>query len=484
MPRPSLADLADRLDDAAGAGIERLVVDHHRRRLRRIGRLDALDAPGGEWAAGEPPPRAGNSFEVFVDGAEALPQIASAISAARSQVWVAGWFFSPGFRLGEGEGSTLRGLLAEAAERVEVRVLAWAGSPLPLFRPDRGDVRAMREELTRGTRIACALDSRERPLHCHHEKLVIIDGRIAFVGGIDLTSYSGNRRDLSRHPPRGEIGWHDASSRLEGPAAGDVAAHFAMRWREVAGQALELAGPSRAAGEVELQVVRTVPERIYDALPRGDFRILESYLRALRSAQRLIYLENQFLWSPEIVAVLADKLRRPPVDEFRLVVLLPVKANNGAEDTRGQIAVLAQADGGAGRFLACTLHQIGTSDPKPVYVHAKIGIVDDCWLTLGSANLNEHSLFNDTEMNVVCRDPQIARRVRLRLWAEHLECDATELEDEPHRIVDERWRPLAKEQLERRGTGRPLSHRLVLLPGASRRSSRLLGPLNGLLVDG
>ena len=57
----------------------------------------------------------------------------------------------------------------------------------------------------------------------------------------------------------------------------------------------------------------------------------------------------------------------------------------------------------------------------PVYVHAKVGIVDDAWLTIGSANLNEHSLFNDTEMNVVCHDGELARATRLRLWAEHLE---------------------------------------------------------------
>ena len=64
-------------------------------------------------------------------------------------------------------------------------------------------------------------------------------------------------------------------------------------------------------------------------LPRGDFRILESYTRALRSARELIYLENQFLWAPEIVSILADKLRNPPHPTFRVVVLLPAKANNG-----------------------------------------------------------------------------------------------------------------------------------------------------------
>jgi len=75
-----------------------------------------------------------------------------------------------------------------------------------------------------------------------------------------------------------------------------------------------------AVGEVELQIVRTVPEHMCEAVPKGDFRILESYGRALRSAERLIYLENQFLWAPEIGAILAEKLRHPPSDDFRLLV--------------------------------------------------------------------------------------------------------------------------------------------------------------------
>ena len=120
----------------------------------------------------------------------------------------------------------------------------------------------------------------------------------------------------------------------------------------------------------------------------------------------------------------------------------------------------------------------------PVYVHAKIGIVDDAWLTVGSANLNEHSLFNDTEMNVVTHDPAIARQTRLRLWAEHLELTADDVDGDPAQVIDDLWHPISKEQLTRRQAGEPLTHRLVRLPHISRRSERLLGPLQGLLVDG
>jgi len=468
----------ERIDQGVGERLERILVAHHRRRLRRIGQLAALDAPAGGWAA-EPPPRQGNRLELHVDGDSTFPRLVDAIRGARSYVHVAGWHFTPELEL---EGTTLRELLAETAQRVDVRVLQWAGAPLPLFHPARGEVREGRERLSLGTRIRHELDARERPMHCHHEKLVIVDGEVACVGGIDLSLLGGDRRDDSAHPARGELGWHDAASRIEGPAVADVASHFAMRWAEVTGEELPEAAPSDG-GEVELQVVRTVPNGIYDRLPHGDFTILESYLRALRSAEQLIYLESQFLWSPELVRVLADKLRNPPSDDFRLVVLLPAKAKNGQEDTRGQLGVLINADDGAGRFLAATLWQPGPGG-QPVYVHAKIGIVDDRWLTIGSANLNEHSLFNDTEMNVVTHDPGLARQTRLQLWAEHLECDPVELEGNPAQIVDERWRPLAEEQLERASSDGHSTQKLRLLPRISRRTKGMLGPLSGLLVDG
>jgi phosphatidylserine/phosphatidylglycerophosphate/cardiolipin synthase-like enzyme len=468
----------ERLDQAVGDRLEQVVVWHHRRRLRRAGQLSALDTPPGGWAT-DPPPRPGNRIELHVDGASAFPRLVEAIRSARSHVHLAGWHFTPEITL---DGTVLRELLAEAAERIDVRVLQWAGAPLPLFHPDRREVREGRDRLSKGTRIRHELDARERPLHCHHEKLAIVDGEVAFVGGIDLSLLGGDRRDDSAHPARGELGWHDAASRIEGPAVGDVASHFAMRWAEVTGEELASHEPSER-GDVELQVVRTVPNGIYDRLPHGDFTILESYLRALRSAEKLIYLESQFLWSPELVHVLVDKLRNPPSDDFRLVVLLPAKAKNGQEDTRGQLGVLVDADDGAGRFLACTLWQPGPGG-KPVYVHAKIGIVDDRWLTIGSANLNEHSLFNDSEMNVVTHDPGLARHARLQLWAEHLECDPGELEGEPAQLVDERWRPLAEEQHERAQRDGHGTQKLRLLPRISHRTKGMLGPLNGLLVDG
>jgi phosphatidylserine/phosphatidylglycerophosphate/cardiolipin synthase-like enzyme len=467
-----------------GETISAQIRAHHERRLRRVGWERAIGAPAGGWAEGEPPPRAGNALRVLVDGDEALPAIAEELQHATSHVHVTGWYFSPGFALvRDEEPVVLRNLLAELAERVEVRVLVWAGAPLPLFRPSRGEVEEMRDRLVTGTRIQCGLDSRERPLHCHHEKTIVIDDRVAFVGGIDLTTESGDRYDSSDHPARALPGWHDAAARIEGPAVTDVAEHFRMRWHEVTGETLPGARPAGVAGDVELQVVRTVPEKIYDAVPRGDFRILESYMRAFRQAQRFIYVENQFLWSPEIASVLGEKLVDPPSEDFRLVFVLPSKPNSGNDDTRGVLAELIDLDEDD-RVLACTLYARSGPLADPVYVHAKVAIVDDEWLTVGSANLNEHSLFNDTELNVVTHDAAVARATRLRLWSEHLELPVEEIAGDPVRVIDDLWHPISHEQFERRHAGQPLTHRLVRLPHVSRRSSRLLGPINGLFVDG
>jgi phosphatidylserine/phosphatidylglycerophosphate/cardiolipin synthase-like enzyme len=322
-------------------------------------------------------------------------------------------------------------------------------------------------------------------MHCHHEKLVVVDDRLASVGGIDLTTFYGDRYDSSAHPWRPDVGWHDAAMLVRGPVVADVAEHFRFRWQETTGEELASVEPPAAAGEHELQLVQTVPERVYERLPRGQFRILEAYVRALESAERLIYLESQFLWSAEIVRILAAKLNRPPSDEFRLVVVLPAHPDSGEDDSRGQVAQLVDADGGGGRFLACTLFARDGDRRTPIYVHAKIGIVDDRWLTLGSANLNEHSLFNDTEVNVVTCDGELARSTREQLWAEHLELPLDEVRAKtPAELVDEFWKPVAEDQRARRGRGEPLTHRLVELPGVSRRSRRLRGPLQGLVVDG
>lgn len=471
------------LDRRIGESVSAAVCRRHAHRLERLGKGSLLD-PSGGWAQDSPPPRPGNRMEVLIDGEAALGRMVDELARAETSVYISGWFLSPDFVMRAGATPVVvRNLLAELAGRVDLRVLLWAGAPLPVFRPSRRTVRRTRDELRRAG-IRCELDAHEHPLHCHHEKTIVIDDRVAFVGGIDLTAMAGDRRDSQRHPSRADVGWHDVAAVAEGPVVADVAAHFRLRWGGVTGETLPPPSPPPEAGGATVQLVRTVPERTYPGLPRGDFGIVETYSRAIRSARELVYLESQYLWSPELVRLLADKLRNPPSDRFRVLLVLPGHPYGGADDTRGALGELVAADGGAGRVLACALYAPAGRVADLIYVHAKVGVIDDRILIVGSANLNDHSMFNDTEAALVTDDAELAGATRRRLWAEHLECDADEVAGDPAEIVDGRFRPRAEEQAERRRRGLPMTHRLSLLQGMSLGSARLLGPLEGLLVDG
>ena len=247
--------------------------------------------------------------------------------------------------------SSLGALLAELAERIDVRVLVWAGRAGAGLPPDaRGRCAKAVATLTRGTNIRCAARPARASVSLPPREDDLIDGEVAFVGGIDLTDDGRRPLRLERRIVLAGASAGTTSARAcaarRSPTSHD---HFALRWDAVTGERLDRCPPGAAARATSRsRSCARWPRTCMTTFPRGDFRILESYMRALRSAHRLIYLENQFLWSPEIVAVLADKLRHPP--RRRLPPRRPAsaKANNGQDDTRGQLGVLADADDGAG----------------------------------------------------------------------------------------------------------------------------------------
>ena len=397
-------------------------------------RLGARARPSGRrLGRRRPPARPGNAVEVLIDGAQALPAIAEELRRARSHVHLTGWHFSPDFALvRDGEPVVLRNLLAELAERLDVRVLVWAGAPLPLFRPSRGNVRKMREQLIQHTKIECALDAKERPLHCHHEKTIVIDDRVAFVGGIDLTSESGDRYDTNDHPrARGRR----LARRLRedrGPGR--------QRCRRALPHALARSHRRNACpGRAHRAPPATSSCRSCAPCPSTSTQRRRAATSASSSPTSAPSKPPNSSSTSKTSSSGRPKSRprsttsssNPPMPDFRLLLLLPAKPNSGADDTRGVLGELIEADADAGRLLACTLYARSAHVADPIYVHAKIAIIDDDWLTLGSANLNEHSLFNDTEMNLVTHDPDLARQTRLRLWAEHLELPIEEIPSDP-----------------------------------------------------
>ena len=185
----------------------------------------------------------------------------------------------------------------------------------------------------------------------------MIDDRVAFVGGIDLTLDGGDPYDTSNHRARGGIGWHDARGADRRPAVRDVADHFRLRWQ--AASRRERCQPAPEPGLPVTSSSRSsapLPAGTYRAVPNGDYSILESYVGALRSAERSSISRTSSCGHRRSSTSSPTSWRDPPTEEFRVVVLLPARANDGADISRGQVAALIDADDGNDRFLACTVY--------------------------------------------------------------------------------------------------------------------------------
>ncbi len=425
-----------------------------------------------QWYPGGTPPRRYNRVTPLIHGDTYFAALRQAMERAESYIYIVGWCLTPKIPMARSsEADLLRTqllpLLSEAASRVPVRILLWSGATA-LMQPTERSVREVQRTIEQEGQgdILCRLDHSAQWSHCHHQKAVVIDGQVAFVGGMDLTTFSGDRWDTASHPLRAGVNWHDAQLQIEGEAVADVERNFLQRWEAVTGDAdLPHHVPRVEPGwNTPVQIVRTVLKRVYPFAPDGEFGIHYAYLHALRGARRLVYLENQYLWSPYIMAALREAIRRPRHEAFRIVVVLPAHAGNGKWDNDKHVEQLLKADAGRGIVSVYAPYTAGPNmggrpfSYRPVYVHAKVAVIDDEWLTVGSANLNDRGLATDGELNALVHDPELARRVRVDLWSEHLGLPREQVEGaDPIDLVDREWPRAAKENAAIIATGqRPL----------------------------
>ena len=276
--------------------------------------------------------------------------------------------------------------------------------------------------------------------------------------------------------PAGGSAGTTSPRRLRGPGGGrrrrPLRAALAGAHRRASSSAGR-AARSRRASTRSRSCARS-PRTCTTACPAGDFSILESYVRALRSARAAdLPREPVPVGAGDRRDPRATSSRNPPHPDFRLVIVLPGQAEqrHGRHSRPARRARStptpatrppARGDRSARSPTGATIRS--TCTPRSA-------IVDDRWLTVGSANLNAHSLLNDTEINVVTDDPELARDTRVRLWAEHLELDAgTVAGADPCALVDEHWRPIADGAA--RAAQAPASRRPTgcsRCPGVSRR---------------
>lgn len=460
--------------------------------------LPPLGAPWQDprWFRGDFPPHRHNDVQPLIDGDQYFSDLYDALQSAQERVTIAGWCLTPLMplrRQGEEHSSLLAEVLAEVSQRAEVLILLWRGAP-GLFAPTQHMTRELHQTLQRiAPRVRCELDNTAPFSHDHHQKAVTIDGRLAYVGGMDLSTFQGDRWDTTDHALRFGPNWHDVQLRLQGEIVRDVEQNFCQRWNVVTGEALEPL-PQAAldpSWDTAAQVVRTIPTGFYPFAPDGIYGIHHSLVAAIRQAKQFVYLENQYLWAPEITDAIIEAMKGPQAEKLRIVVVLPAKAMDGKYDNDEHVRALTQTDGGRGIFHAYTLYAGGPAEGNtghrhmPIYVHAKVGIVDDEWFSVGSANLNRRGIVTDAEMNVHGISPAVARALRIRLWAEHLGMTEEEVAAiEPIDLIDHQWHDAAQTVQERVRTGAPSVPAAVCpyVPD-SHPVSRFLDVLQGMTLE-
>ena len=450
------------------------------------------------WAEGDTPVHNDSRVTFFVDGRMVMLSMCLHYLKARHYIYLANWGMTPEIELVRGsdhqagpDGSpeqekllaelrsyglqepeiafwrtqplSLKNVLAYAVGKgVEVKVLIWDNPELV----DNNKPKEAQDILTQAG-ITCLLDDSafavQHPSESLHQKISLVDGTHAFVGGVDpLIEQKGefDRWDTQKHlfssPLRrthegtSPHPWHDAHTLIEGPAAGDVELNFRQRWNDVVHRKqldAELVVPEHAlASPVEtssvVQIARTIPRETYSFPPADGIRgIAQLYAKAFGNAQHFIYLENQYFWlhaftgldiaflgidNPEMetnARNIGEALRRGAT----VAIVLPDHPNAGRAFTDAGLARLKQeapeaaAEGRLQAFcLATSGMEQGSMHYRPIYVHAKVAVIDDVWATVGSGNLNNRGMRNDAEMNAAVLNPPLVRGLRLMLWAEHL----------------------------------------------------------------
>jgi phosphatidylserine/phosphatidylglycerophosphate/cardiolipin synthase-like enzyme len=389
-------------------------------------------------------------LSVIVDGKYYFRALREALLQAERLVMMVGWDFDFEIEMlpGESDGDGLApdgfpnriGLFLDAivdrCPGLNIYLLKWSGGAL--IAPG-GILPALQVKLMSPDQIHLAFDGRHPLGACHHQKIVVIDDSLAFCGGIDMTDGRWDDRDhLDDNPLRclknGDDAqpWHDASTVFSGPAAAALSELARARWERAHDAAVEEDFSPGADlwpdsidtvfRDIPLAIARTAPP---EADKPGIHEIEDLYLDAIKGAKHCIYIESQYFCADSVTRAIARRLARPDCPE--IVVINPHAAQGALEDqamhvTRSRMIRQLQARDPHRRFRI--LYPV-TESGQPIYVHAKIMIVDDVLLRIGSSNIDRRSMGFDTECDVAITATDDGTRrlighIRTTLLAEHL----------------------------------------------------------------
>jgi phosphatidylserine/phosphatidylglycerophosphate/cardiolipin synthase-like enzyme len=377
---------------------------------------------------------------LFIDNDEAFDALKTILLSAKKSIWILAWVFDPLTRLDPDRVRKSRdpqhvdriGLLlrrqAALNPGLDVRILVW-DMPFPiaasqLFGPHRGQV------FFTGSRVKYQLDNSLPASACHHQKVVVVDGSVALVSGGDIGI---DRWDTTQHlddDPRRRLptghrypARHEVATLVDGKAAEALGDLFIARWTRSTGEVLERSEKAEETPWPDYLTpdLRNVPVGICRTQPawKGDPEINETmlmHLASIKSAKRLVYLENQYLTSPIIVEALAERLAEPDGPEVVTVgpAHSPSYFDQMTMDSARTSAInrLREIDV-HGRFSAFSAR---TPKGAAIIVHSKVAIMDDRMLRLGSANLNNRSIGLDTECDIAFEGTDETSRAAVRAF--------------------------------------------------------------------
>jgi len=391
---------------------------------------------------------------VIIDAEDYFHRAREAMLGARDQLLLVGWDFDGRIKLvydHEDEGPAQVGPFIEWLVRkspsLSVYLLRWdTGALKSLF---RGNTALTLLRWVRDRQIHVKLDGHHPPAGSHHQKIVVVDDCLAFCGGIDMTGDRWDTRDHDDVEPRRiepdgtPYGpWHDATTALSGPVAKALGELCRERWARAGGGELPEPSPRDACWPGDLDVdftdcsvaiSRTMPE-MPDTPP--VFEIEQLYIDLIARAEHWIYAESQYFASHRVAKAIAARLEED--DGPEIVIINPVTAEGWLEpiamDTARAriIEALRRHD----RHDRLRLYHPMTRGGQPIYVHAKVTIIDGEILRVGSSNFNNRSMRIDSECDVTidstrsenahCTDT--VRAVAFNLLAEHLGTRAATVE--------------------------------------------------------
>jgi len=402
------------------------------------------------------PQREGNIAIPYIDGEEAMDHIFNAILNAKSSVWLTMCYAKIHFKIPSLNKSIIE-IISEVSqkENVDLRILAWRSKAI------KGDFEGTKKEFKMLRNLNCKAKIRWdcNKLGCHHQKVFIIDDNIAFVGGINM---SEDFIDTRAHDRKNPHPTHDLFCEVRGPVVTDVIRNFVQRWngatekKKKRGSFPQDTRPDdlpdypqqptqEKEGDIKIQVTRTIPEGAYKAhnIEKGEFSIRESYLNAIKGAQKYIYLENQYFFDNVSHHSVIRELIYAAYRGVKIFIVLPgnpdftklfSKAFLREVKNHPNIYVYTLATSYEDHITGKDIYRY-----NDIYVHAKMFIVDDEWYSIGSANISFQSLRTDSEINVAVWDPDGAKKLRQDLWKEHLEySDKSKTQYNQKVIIDNR----------------------------------------------